>query len=89
MSIDWYDPELYYFLSLLTGIAALLAVVYEFPSQKTCTPPSCRSCHEQVAEWIKITERLQSRQVVANESRMGAGTAASGERETALATGVS
>jgi hypothetical protein len=34
MSIDWYDPELYYFLSLLAGFAALLAVVYDLPRWK-------------------------------------------------------
>ena len=34
MNIGWHDPELYYFLSLLTGIAALLAAIYEFPRQK-------------------------------------------------------
>ena len=34
MNIDWHGPELYYFLSLLTGIAALLAVIYEFPRRK-------------------------------------------------------
>ena len=34
MNISLHDPELYYFLSLLTGIAALLAVIYEFPRRK-------------------------------------------------------
>ena len=34
MNISLHDPELYYFLSLLTGIAALLAVSYEFPRRK-------------------------------------------------------
>jgi hypothetical protein len=34
MNISWHDPELYFFLSLLTGIAALLAVIYEFPRRK-------------------------------------------------------
>ena len=29
MNINWHDPELYYFLTLLTGIAALLAVIYD------------------------------------------------------------
>jgi hypothetical protein len=28
MNISWHDPELYYF-TLLTGIAALLAAVYD------------------------------------------------------------
>ena len=43
MYISWHDPELYYFLPLLAGIAALLASLYEFsrpgrlkgPSRKT------------------------------------------------------
>ena len=30
MNISWHDPELYYFLTLLAGIAALLASLYEF-----------------------------------------------------------
>ena len=30
MNINWHDPELYYFLTLLAGIAALLASLYEF-----------------------------------------------------------
>ena len=30
MNINLHDPELYYFLSLLTGIASLLASLYEF-----------------------------------------------------------
>jgi hypothetical protein len=34
MNISWHDPELYYFLTLLAGIAALLAVIYEFPRRK-------------------------------------------------------
>ena len=34
MNISLHAPELYYFLSLLTGIAALLAVIYEFPRRK-------------------------------------------------------
>jgi hypothetical protein len=34
MNISLHVPELYYFLSLLTGIAALLAVIYEFPRRK-------------------------------------------------------
>jgi hypothetical protein len=34
MNISLHDPELYYFLSLLTGIAALLAVIYDFPRRK-------------------------------------------------------
>ena len=29
MNISWHDPELYYFLTLLAGIAALLASLYE------------------------------------------------------------
>ena len=32
ISLD--DPELYFFLCLLTGIAALLAVIYDFPRRK-------------------------------------------------------
>jgi hypothetical protein len=34
MNISLHDPELYYFLSLLTGIAALLASLYEFSSPR-------------------------------------------------------
>ena len=34
MNISLYDPELYFFLCLLTGIAALLAVIYAFPGRK-------------------------------------------------------
>ena len=34
MNISWHDPELYYFLSLLTGIAALLASLYAFSSPR-------------------------------------------------------
>ena len=34
MNISWHDPELYYFLSLLTGIAALLASLYGFSSPR-------------------------------------------------------
>ena len=34
MNISWHDPELYYFLTLLAGIAALLAVIYEFPRRE-------------------------------------------------------
>ena len=34
MKISWHDPELYYFLTLLAGFAALLAVVYDFPRRK-------------------------------------------------------
>jgi hypothetical protein len=30
MNISWHDPDLYYFLTLLAGIAALLASLYEF-----------------------------------------------------------
>ena len=30
MNISLHDPELYYFLTLLAGIAALLASLYEF-----------------------------------------------------------
>ena len=30
MNINLHDPELYYFLTLLAGIAALLASLYEF-----------------------------------------------------------
>ena len=33
MNISWHDPELYYFLTLLAGIAALLASLYEGPSR--------------------------------------------------------
>ena len=29
MNINWHDPELYYFLTLLAGIAALLAGLYD------------------------------------------------------------
>jgi hypothetical protein len=29
MNIHWHDPELYYFLTLLAGIAALLASLYD------------------------------------------------------------
>jgi hypothetical protein len=31
MNISLHDAELYFFLCMLTGIAALLAVIYEFP----------------------------------------------------------
>ena len=34
MNISLHDPELYYFLSLLTGIAALLASLYAFSSPR-------------------------------------------------------
>jgi hypothetical protein len=34
MNISLHDPELYFLLCLLTGIAALLAVIYEFPRLK-------------------------------------------------------
>ena len=34
MNISWHDPELYYFLTLLAGIAALLASLYEFSSPR-------------------------------------------------------
>jgi hypothetical protein len=34
MNISLHDPELYYFLSLLTGIAVLLASLYEFSSPR-------------------------------------------------------
>jgi hypothetical protein len=34
MYISWHDPELYYFLTLLTGIAMLLAVIYGTPSAR-------------------------------------------------------
>jgi hypothetical protein len=30
MNISWHDPELYYFLTMLAGIAALLASLYGF-----------------------------------------------------------
>jgi hypothetical protein len=39
MNIGWHDPELYYFLGLLTGIAALLAVIYELPRRKPGRAP--------------------------------------------------
>ena len=34
MNISWHDPELYYFLTLLAGIAALLASLYAFSSPR-------------------------------------------------------
>jgi len=34
MYISWHDSELYYFLTLLTGIAMLLAVIYDTPSAR-------------------------------------------------------
>ena len=34
MNINWHDPELYYFLTLLIGIAALLASLYAFSSPR-------------------------------------------------------
>ena len=34
MNIHWHDPELYYFLTLLAGIAALLASLYAFSSPR-------------------------------------------------------
>ena len=34
MYISWHDPELYYFLTLLAGIAALLASLYAFSSPR-------------------------------------------------------
>ena len=34
MNISWHDPELYYFLTLLAGIAALLVSLYGFSSPR-------------------------------------------------------
>ena len=34
MNISLHDPELYFFLCMLTSIAALLAVIYDFPRRK-------------------------------------------------------
>ena len=28
--MSWHDPDLYFFLCVLTGLAALLAIIYEF-----------------------------------------------------------
>jgi hypothetical protein len=38
MNISWHDPELYYFLTLLAGIAALLASLYEPGRLKRAKP---------------------------------------------------
>ena len=40
MNISWHDPELYYFLTLLAGIAALLVSLYGFnrPSRNRAKP---------------------------------------------------
>jgi hypothetical protein len=38
MNINWHDPELYYFLTLLAGIAALLASLYEPGRLKRAKP---------------------------------------------------
>lgn len=42
MNISLHDPELYYFLSLLAGIAALLASLYAFSSPRR-DPEGCRT----------------------------------------------
>ena len=44
MSIDWYDPELYYFLSLLAGFAAL-----EFVLSQALPSHQGANCHQKVA----------------------------------------
>ena len=45
MNISWHDPELYYFLTLLAGIAALLASLYELagPVEKGQAARRCGS----------------------------------------------
>ena len=36
--MNWHHPELYFFLSLLAGIAALLAITYELVSRRRKPP---------------------------------------------------
>ena len=33
-NMSWHDPDLYFFLCVLTGLAALLAIIYEFRRRK-------------------------------------------------------
>ena len=36
--MSWHNPELYFFLGLLTGLAALLAITYEIVSRRRKPP---------------------------------------------------
>jgi hypothetical protein len=56
--ISLHDPELYYFLTLLAGIAALLAVIYEFPRRKP-------------GRWKRAAALLRDRSLPTGEKHVG------------------
>ena len=58
VNISLHDPELYYFLTLLAGIAALLAVIYEFPRRKP-------------GRWKRAAALLRDRSLPTGEKHVG------------------
>ena len=63
MNISLHDPELYYFLSLLTGIAALLASLYEFSSPRRRCDLQMRDAPSSIQDFVERHEGHAWRQL--------------------------